>query len=62
MTTGVITTPALLLTLVLGSGLPLSDIIALVFFDLVMIVTGLVGSLVLSSYKWGTSAEIPSIA
>lgn len=49
----VITTPALLLTLVLATGLPLSDIIALIFFDLVMIVTGLVGSLVVSSYKWG---------
>jgi len=49
----VITTPALLLTLVLATGLPLSDIMALIFFDLVMIITGLVGSLVVSSYKWG---------
>ncbi|ORX36059.1 hypothetical protein BD324DRAFT_630022 [Kockovaella imperatae] len=49
----VITTPALLLTLVLASGLPLSDIITLVFFDLVMIVTGLIGALVFSRYKWG---------
>ncbi|EIW72498.1 hypothetical protein TREMEDRAFT_17826, partial [Tremella mesenterica DSM 1558] len=49
----VITTPCLLLTLVLASGLPLSDIFALVFFDLVMIVTGLIGSLTASSYKWG---------
>ncbi|WVR06000.1 hypothetical protein IAU60_003028 [Kwoniella sp. DSM 27419] len=49
----VITTPSLLLTLVLASGLPLSDIIALIYFDLVMIVTGLVGGLVPSSYKWG---------
>ncbi|WRT64275.1 uncharacterized protein IL334_001206 [Kwoniella shivajii] len=49
----VITTPSLLLTLVLASGLPLSDIIALCYFDLVMIVTGLVGALVVSSYKWG---------
>ncbi|WWC86384.1 uncharacterized protein L201_001260 [Kwoniella dendrophila CBS 6074] len=49
----VITTPSLLLTLVLGSGLPLSDIIALCYFDLVMIVTGLVGALVATSYKWG---------
>ncbi|WWD17753.1 hypothetical protein CI109_102194 [Kwoniella shandongensis] len=49
----VVTTPALLLTLVLASGLPLSDIIALCYFDLVMIVTGLVGGLVPSTYKWG---------
>jgi len=49
----VITTPALLLELVLASGLPLSDIITLVFFDLVMIITGLIGALVASSYKWG---------
>ncbi|WVF70347.1 hypothetical protein IAT40_005137 [Kwoniella sp. CBS 6097] len=49
----VITTPSLLLTLVLASGLPLSDIIALCYFDLVMIVTGLVGALVPSTYKWG---------
>ena len=49
----VITTPALLLTLVLASGLPLSDIITLIFFDLVMIITGLVGALVESTYKWG---------
>lgn len=48
-----ITTPALLLELALASGLPLSDIITLVFFDLVMIITGLVGALVASSYKWG---------
>lgn len=49
----VITTPALLLELCLASGLPLSDIVTLVFFDLVMIITGLVGGLVQSSYKWG---------
>jgi len=49
----VITTPCLLLELVLATGLPLSDIIALIFFDIVMIVTGLVGGLVVSSYKWG---------
>jgi bacteriorhodopsin len=49
----VITTPALLLELVLATGLPLSDIFALMFFDEVMIVTGLVGALVASSYKWG---------
>ncbi|ORY32241.1 hypothetical protein BCR39DRAFT_43126 [Naematelia encephala] len=48
-----VTTPMLLLELVLASGLPLSDVVTLIFFDLVMIITGLVGSLVESSYKWG---------
>lgn len=47
----VITTPALLLSLVLATGLPLSDIMALIFFDEVMIITGLVGALVASTYK-----------
>jgi bacteriorhodopsin len=49
----VITTPFLLLELVLATGLPLSDIIALIFFDEVMIITGLVGALVASTYKFG---------
>ena len=53
----VITTPALLLELVLATGLPLSDIIALIFFDEVMIITGLVGALVASSYKVGFSVS-----
>lgn len=48
----VITTPALLLELTLATGLPLSDVITLIFFDLVMIVTGLVGALIPTQYKW----------
>jgi len=48
-----ITTPALLLEILLGTGLPLSDILTVIFFDLVMIITGLVGALIPSSYKWG---------
>jgi len=48
-----ITTPLLLLELLLGTGLPLSDIITVVSMDLVVIVTGLVGALVSSLYKWG---------
>jgi bacteriorhodopsin len=48
-----ITTPLLLLELLLNTGLPLSDIIAVIFMDLVMIITGLVGALVASRYKWG---------
>ncbi|GFZ43678.1 Protein FDD123 [Saitozyma sp. JCM 24511] len=48
-----ITTPALLLMLVLASGLALSDIVTLVFFSLVFVVARLVGALVSSTYKWG---------
>ncbi|BGO98299.1 Protein MRH1 [Rhodotorula toruloides] len=48
-----ITTPMLLLELALCTGLPLSQIFGLIFFDLVMIETGLVGALVPSRYKWG---------
>jgi bacteriorhodopsin len=42
----------LLLELLLATGLPLSDIVTVIFFDEVMIITGLVGALVVSSYKW----------
>ncbi|KAM0789931.1 hypothetical protein ACM66B_006771 [Microbotryomycetes sp. NB124-2] len=52
----VITTPLLLLELLLASGLPLSDVFSTIFFDEVMIVTGLIGSLVASRYKWGLYA------
>ena len=48
-----ITTPLLLLEILLVSGLPLSTIFITIFFDLVMIITGLIGSLVVSDYKWG---------
>ncbi|PWN51080.1 family A G protein-coupled receptor-like protein [Violaceomyces palustris] len=48
-----ITTPLLLLEILLVSGLPLSTIFITIFFDLVMIITGLVGALVQSTYKWG---------
>jgi bacteriorhodopsin len=48
-----ITTPLLLLELLLNTGLPLSDIVTVIFFDLVMIITGLVGALVATRYKWG---------
>ena len=47
-----ITTPALLMELCLATGLPLSDVITLIFFDIVMIVTGLVGALIPTAYKW----------
>ncbi|KZS88188.1 family A G protein-coupled receptor-like protein [Sistotremastrum niveocremeum HHB9708] len=48
-----ITTPLLLLELLLGTGLSGGDIFTILFFDLVMIITGLVGALVQSTYKWG---------
>lgn len=48
-----ITTPLLLLEILLVSGLPLSTIFVTIFFDLVMIITGLIGALVQSTYKWG---------
>jgi bacteriorhodopsin len=48
-----ITTPLLLLELLLNTGLPLSDIVTVIFMDLVMIITGLVGALVATRYKWG---------
>jgi bacteriorhodopsin len=48
-----ITTPLLLLELLLVTGLPLSDIVITIFADLVMIITGLIGALVESRYKWG---------
>lgn len=47
------TTPLLLLQLLMGTGLPLSEIVAVTFFDLVMIITGLTAALVPSGYKWG---------
>jgi len=48
-----ITTPLLLLELLLCTGLSLSEIVTVIFFDVAMIVVGLVGALVASSYKWG---------
>jgi len=48
-----ITTPLLLLELLLATGLPTTDVFICVFMDLTMIITGLVGALVASSYKWG---------
>lgn len=48
-----ITTPLLLLELLLMSGMPLSNVFLTIFWDLFMIETGLIGSLVVSQYKWG---------
>ncbi|KAI9869769.1 MAG: ion channel activity [Pleopsidium flavum] len=49
----VITTPLLLLDLLLTAGLPWPTILLTLLVDEIMIITGLVGALVKSSYKWG---------
>lgn len=48
-----VTTPLLLLDLLLTCGLPTPTIIYTILMDEIMIITGLVGALVKSSYKWG---------
>ncbi|KAK3080481.1 hypothetical protein LTS18_000955 [Coniosporium uncinatum] len=48
-----ITTPLLLLDLLLTAGLPWPTVLWVILIDWVMIVTGLVGALVVSIYKWG---------
>ncbi|KAK4609120.1 hypothetical protein CLAFUR4_14417 [Fulvia fulva] len=49
----VITTPLLLMDLLLTAALPWPTILWAILVDEVMIITGLVGALVASSYKWG---------
>lgn len=49
----VITTPLLLLDLMLTAGMPTSTILATMFADEVMVVTGLIGALTQTTYKWG---------
>lgn len=39
--------------MLLATGLPLSDIVTTIFMSLVIVVSGLVGALVHSTYKWG---------
>jgi bacteriorhodopsin len=48
-----VTTPLLLLDLLLVTGLPSGDIFFVLFMDVLMIVGGLIGALVPSVYKWG---------
>ncbi|CAG8978344.1 hypothetical protein HYALB_00005930 [Hymenoscyphus albidus] len=48
-----VTTPLLLLDLLLTAGLPWPMICYTILLDEIMIITGLVGALVMSSYKWG---------
>ncbi|KAH9925709.1 heat shock protein 30 [Amylocystis lapponica] len=45
--------PLLLLELLLATGLSLSDILTTLFMAVVLVVSGLVGSLIPSTYKWG---------
>ncbi|KAF7789761.1 hypothetical protein EIP86_000707 [Pleurotus ostreatoroseus] len=45
--------PLLLTLLLFTTGLALSDILTTLFFSWVIVVSGLVGALVASSYKWG---------
>ena len=49
----VVTTPLLLLDLLLTAGLPWPTVLITLLLDEVMIITGLVGALIPSSYKWG---------
>lgn len=45
--------PLLLLEVLLTTGVPLSDILVTLFMSIVLVVCGLVGALVHSTYKWG---------
>ncbi|KAI4154163.1 MAG: hypothetical protein LQ340_001853 [Diploschistes diacapsis] len=49
----VITTPLLLLDLLLTSGMPWPTILVTMLVDEVMVVTGLLGALTRTTYKWG---------
>jgi bacteriorhodopsin len=55
-----VTTPLLLMDLLLTAGLPWPTILWTIFLDEVMIITGLVGALVKSRYKWGKT-HLPSM-
>ncbi|OSX65226.1 hypothetical protein POSPLADRAFT_1044634 [Postia placenta MAD-698-R-SB12] len=48
-----ITLPLLLLELLLATGLTLSDIFTAIFMGWVLVICGLVGAFVITSYKWG---------
>ena len=48
-----VTTPLLLMDLLLTAAMPWPTILFVVLVDEFMIITGLVGALVKSSYKWG---------
>ena len=48
-----VTTPLLLLDLLLTCGLPTPTIVYTILMNEIMVVTGLIGALVKSNYKWG---------
>lgn len=48
-----ITFPLLLLSVLLPTGLSLSDIMTTLFMGVALVICGLVGALVHSTYKWG---------
>ena len=48
-----INAPLILLMLLLTTGLPLSDLFLTIFMIIVTVITGLVGALTPTSYKWG---------
>lgn len=45
--------PLLLLSVLLATGLSLSDVFTTVFMGEVLVISGLIGALVQSTYKWG---------
>lgn len=53
-----ITTPLLLADLLLTCGLPTPTIFYVILMNEIMVVTGLVGALVKSSYKWGEQQRL----
>ena len=54
----VVTTPLLLLDLLLTAGLPWPTILYTLLIDEIMIITGLIGALVTSSYKVKFSSDV----
>ena len=48
-----ITFPVLVLSVLLPTGLSLSDIVVTLFMTIFVVVSALVGALVSSTYKWG---------
>ncbi|KAF2773887.1 family A G protein-coupled receptor-like protein [Teratosphaeria nubilosa] len=48
-----VTTPLLLMDLLLTAALPWPTVLYIILIDWIMVITGLVGALVRSSYKWG---------
>lgn len=55
----VVTTPLLLMDLMLTAGMPWPSILWTIFLDEVMIITGLIGALVQSRYKFGKLLTFP---